>query len=228
MRSPDLRVDHQHVPGDANDAAPGRRHDRPWLTPLILVFLFSIVRFGDRKAQAHSELLESSPAAGAELERPPTSVFLAFSDPLGEGSTVDLVDEGFRSIGGAAAVIDPVRPEAMTLALANLEPGVYTVQYHAVEAADGHAVDGSFSFRVLPSAATATPEPTTPPVTAVEATQAGQTELGASDVADETAGEDPRTADSPSSGIPLAAGLLLAAVVAAVVLARIVKRRATR
>ncbi len=228
MRSPDLRADHQRFPVAAIDAAPKRRHGRHWVTRLVMISLFGIVQFGDRKAQAHSELLESSPSAGAELEQPPTSIFLAFSDPLGEGSTVDLVDAEFQSMGGGAAVIDPVRPEAMTLALATMEPGVYTVQYHAVEAADGHAVDGSFSFRVLPPAATATPEPTTPPAIAVEATQASQPALSTSDVAVEPAGEDPRTADAPSRRLPVAAGLLLAAVVAAVVMAQIVKRRATR
>ncbi len=41
----------------------------------------------------------------------------------------------------------------MSVALAPLAAGDYTVQYRAVDPEDGHGVDGSFAFRVLGTAA---------------------------------------------------------------------------
>lgn len=107
-------------------------------------------------AGAHSELVDSQPAAGAELTQAPTTVRLVFTDDLAPASTVQVVDAAFGSVAAGPATIDPTEPRAMTVALQPLAPGDYTVQYHAVEAADQHAVDGSFAFRVAGTAPVAT------------------------------------------------------------------------
>jgi methionine-rich copper-binding protein CopC len=102
---------------------------------------------------AHSELVDSQPAAGAEMAQPPTEVRLLFTDSLAPNSTVQVLDASFQSVTAAPAVVDAAEPRAMTASLQPLAPGDYTVQYHAVEAADQHGVDGSFAFRVTGAAA---------------------------------------------------------------------------
>ncbi len=56
-----------------------------------LAVALSLATFGS--AVAHSELIDSVPAAGAELATPPTAVRLTFSGALAPDSSIQVVDE---------------------------------------------------------------------------------------------------------------------------------------
>ena len=103
--------------------------------------------------QAHALLVRSSPAAGAEVAIPPTTVDLWFSEPLEAAfSYTYLVDGAGNKIGDGASTVDAADPHHLTLTLApttTVPPGIYTVLYHTLSQADGHEWLGSFPLTVL-------------------------------------------------------------------------------
>jgi copper resistance protein C len=115
-------------------------------------------------AWAHADLVASVPAAGAELAEPPAQVRLTFSEKLGPGSSIKVLDSQFRDVTAGAASVDAADASVLVVALPPLAPGDYTVQYQSVDQEDGHALTGSFGFRVTGAAAGPTASPATPTV----------------------------------------------------------------
>ncbi|MEU6205781.1 copper resistance CopC family protein [Micromonospora musae] len=154
-------------------------------------------------AAAHNTLRASDPAAAARLTAPPTRISLTFLQKLDPAfTTIVLSDAGRRKIPtGAPVVADATGTVTIDQSLAD---GAYTVAYRVVSA-DGHPVQGSYSFTV--------DDPTASPAPAVPTASAA----------------GPVTSSGRSAGPgpwPLAAGALLVIVVAGgVVLLR--RRRAT-
>lgn len=104
-------------------------------------------------AQAHALLVRSAPAAGTELATAPATVELWFSEPLEPAfSYAYLVDAAGNQFGEGASTVDGADPHHLTLTLApttTVPPGIYTVLYHTLSQADGHAWLGSFPLTVL-------------------------------------------------------------------------------
>lgn len=106
-------------------------------------------------ASAHDQLVSSDPADGASLEAPPEAITLTFSDtPLDvspqirvTGPDGAVVADGAPAIEGTAAVL--ALPDG-------LPTGRSTVQWRVVSA-DGHPIEGSFSFDVAQGTMTAAP-----------------------------------------------------------------------
>jgi hypothetical protein len=95
------------------------------------------------------------------VEAPIEEVTLTYSGAIrADGSTVTVTDaDGKTYAEGPLAVIDTVVHRSVPA----LPSGTYTVQ-HRVIAADGHAMEGSFTFTVsLPPELEPTPSPTTQP-----------------------------------------------------------------
>ncbi len=108
-------------------------------------------------ANAHAELVASSPAANAVLPSGPERVSLTFSEPIDPGNaTVELLDAEQRTVDGLGAVRVVDDGRYAQVALPELDPGTYTVSYLVVSTLDGHATAGSFAFLVDPDG-TATP-----------------------------------------------------------------------
>jgi copper transport protein len=102
-------------------------------------------------AAAHAELVNISPANGAQLTRPPTEVRMTFTE------SVNLVDDGIRLIGHIGAAVptpDPtVDGRTVTWPMpADLPEGPYVVTWRVVSS-DGHPISGAFSFGVGTAAA---------------------------------------------------------------------------
>lgn len=111
-----------------------------WVT--VCLCLFSV-----NSAAAHAGLIDSEPSPGATLNSPPEVIRLTFSEPVLEDSTFTLMTADFRQIEAVNPSIDPGHPEQMYATLPVLEPGVYTIQWHAVSE-DGGETSGSYSFEV--------------------------------------------------------------------------------
>lgn len=112
-----------------------------------------------RPAAAHTELVGSEPAPGAQLAQSPAEIRLTFSEPVAPNSQIVLLTEDFQSIEGLVPQFNPAQPEQVYTPVPALEPGVYTVQWSAASA-DGHEVTGSYSFSVgLVTQGAATPPP---------------------------------------------------------------------
>jgi methionine-rich copper-binding protein CopC len=100
-------------------------------------------------AAAHSYLLSSNPADGAELSKPPKRVLLTFSDPL-IASGAALAVSGPDGGGRLAAAVSGPRLTAQWPA--DWPSGRYRVNYRVVSE-DGHVMNGALSFRIAGGAA---------------------------------------------------------------------------
>src|SRR5919109_1072143 len=107
-------------PSRKGSPAMGRRLSLV-LGALLLALLLS------RTAEAHAELVKSTPPAGALLDAPPTEVVLEFSEELDPGfSRVQLFNSMNKVVNAGPGVIDPAAPRVLRLALTPLPRDSYT------------------------------------------------------------------------------------------------------
>jgi copper resistance protein C len=125
-------------------------------------------------ASAHSELLESTPAAGAELTKAPSEVELVFGEtvqPQGgrivvsTGDTIVSRDSTFTTRDNVASV--QLAPDG--------QPGTYTVAFRVVSA-DGHVVGERFEYTVVGKTSPSPTSGSTGTPTVDESQVAGTTE----------------------------------------------------
>jgi len=98
-------------------------------------------------ASAHAVLVSSEPAPFAVLDAPPDEVVLWFNEPVG---TVFASVRVLAADGTEMAAVRPVHGESRRTVVAPLAPlgeGTWVVVWR-VTSADGHPVQGSFTFRI--------------------------------------------------------------------------------
>jgi len=101
---------------------------------------------GTSVAQAHDELLDSIPAAGATLDTAPAQIELELSEdvqPLGT-EVVVTADDGTTASDGPVGIDGTTVVQPLT---ADLPAGFYTVDWR-VTSADGHPLSDRFTFTV--------------------------------------------------------------------------------
>ena len=109
----------------------------------------------------HATLVSSEPAANSHLASPPTRVRLVYSEPVeGKLAKVTIVPATGTPIVLHAGA-DPRDVHAVIAPVDALGAGSYKVQWRVVSA-DGHPVDGTFSFTVGDTTVSAAPAPVTP------------------------------------------------------------------
>ena len=162
-------------------------------------------------ASAHTELVSTAPADGAQVASSPSEVTLTFSRPVGpdlaqvqvSGPQGDPWQAGDPQVDGAT-VTQPLTPLD--------DAGTYAVAWRVV-ASDGHPISGTFSFtfsgEAPQPAETGTPSATAPT---------------AAELPDETA-PTAATTEQGSSWLPVVGGLVAAAILLAVVTAVLSRRR---
>ena len=95
---------------------------------------------------AHVELTASTPEAGENLDTAPTEVTLTFDGELdSEASTFTVNDADGHEVGTGSVDLTVADRNVLIGEVTITEPGVYTVAY-SVLGADGHEVEGQFSF----------------------------------------------------------------------------------
>lgn len=102
-----------------------------------------------RPAMAHAIVVESEPANGARLERPPSAVRVRFNSKIERRlSRLSLVGPDRRplplAVDGAAD-----RPDRLAASLPPLAPGAYAIRWRVL-ATDGHITEGTIRFTVQP------------------------------------------------------------------------------
>ena len=120
-------------------------------------------------ASAHSELVESTPAAGSTLKQAPTEVELVFGEGVQEqgGSIVVSLQDTIVSQANTFAAQDNMA--SIQLQGAD-QPGTYRVAFRVVSA-DGHTVRDTFTYELTTGASSASAiDPTDPPVTTTAST----------------------------------------------------------
>lgn len=120
-----------------------------WLLALLLAF--ALAPMGPLSARGHAELISSDPSAGQILETMPEKVSLEFAENIlmvegSEDANQILVsnESGERIDNGQVVVAGANVSTQVDQAAAN---GNYSVVYRVVSA-DGHPIEGSFSFVV--------------------------------------------------------------------------------
>ncbi|GAB4193219.1 MAG: copper resistance protein CopC [Roseiflexaceae bacterium] len=128
---------------------------------LLLALLLAPAR-----AEAHANLVDSDPPAGAVLASSPSELVLEFTEELDPGfSQVELFDSAMRRLNAGPGQIDPAVPRRLRLAVAELPQGSYTALWRARSAVDGHVTEGNlpFGIGVAPAETGLLPPPGTPP-----------------------------------------------------------------
>jgi copper transport protein len=140
-------MSHPPVPAPPTVRAP--KDNLLWRSRLLLTLIAvaTVVVGLALPALAHAELVESSPADGAQLDTPPEEVLLVFNEPVSvTAGSVRVYDaDGRRVDRGDTHKGDA--PEEVVVSLGDLDAGPYVVTWRAVSA-DGHPIKGAFVFEV--------------------------------------------------------------------------------
>ena len=115
------------------------------------VLLAAFLCVSASQAWAHAKLDHTEPAVDGTVKQPPTEVRLIFTEGV-EASfcRVQVLDASGRQVDKKDVHGDPRKPRELIVSLpAALGAGTYKVVWRAV-AADTHALNGEFTFRVEP------------------------------------------------------------------------------
>ncbi len=103
-------------------------------------------------ASAHSELVSSDPAANSTLTKSPAALHLTFTEPVDPATAaIRLLDENENDVAGLGPLTTDPAGTTARVALPELKPGVYAVDYRVTSAVDGHVTAGVFAFLVDPT-----------------------------------------------------------------------------
>ena len=98
-------------------------------------------------ASAHASLRSSDPAAGSRVDSAPSTITVTFSEAVEPSlSSIAVIDSSGRPAQAGVASAVEGNPVALTAKLGRLERGIYTVQWRAFSAVDGHTTVGTFAF----------------------------------------------------------------------------------
>jgi copper resistance protein C len=110
--------------------------------------LLALLSVAPGQTSAHAVLVRSSPAARLALAQPPPRVDLWFNERLEPAySTLTVWDGSGRRVDTADVAVDPVDARRLSVGLAPLGPGTYTVKFRVLSV-DGHLVESQFPFTV--------------------------------------------------------------------------------
>jgi methionine-rich copper-binding protein CopC len=120
----------------------GRR--RRWRLLAVLAITCAVLGV-PRAAWAHNALIGTDPEDQTTVSRPPRAVVLTFNEPaITTGTKVLVSGPSGEATSGVPRLVDNTVEQPLS---PNLPAGDYTVQWR-VTSADGHPVNGTFTFRV--------------------------------------------------------------------------------
>jgi copper(I)-binding protein len=104
-------------------------------------------------AFAHAHLKTAEPAVDSTVTTPPTHLTIAFTEGVEpKFSTIEVRDSKDQRVDKADPHTAPADATRLSVSLAALPPGLYTVVWHAT-AVDTHKTEGNFHFTVAATAA---------------------------------------------------------------------------
>lgn len=100
-------------------------------------------------AFAHGDLARADPSPNSVLEQAPDRVVIWFTEPMEpDFSEIQVLDARGERVDNGDSLVDSSAPTALSVTLAPLPNGTYTVAWKNVSTIDGHRVRGSFVFSV--------------------------------------------------------------------------------
>ena len=94
-------------------------------------------------AFAHAAYESSDPANGSSVSSPPSRVMATFTEPVVEGSRLDVYDPCGDKVDNGDSL---VAGDQITISMSADKQGEYTVSFDVVSAVDSHNTKGEFSF----------------------------------------------------------------------------------
>lgn len=98
-------------------------------------------------AAAHTDLIDSSPADGAQLDEPPTEVVLTFEGEVNDESSFTVTDVDGNQVGSGELDLDVADRNVLRGDVSITEEGTYAVAYTIV-GEDGDPIEGEVTFTV--------------------------------------------------------------------------------
>ncbi|MCC6176980.1 MAG: copper resistance protein CopC [Chloroflexi bacterium] len=110
----------------------------------------SLMAFAHTSVFAHARFSHSDPPADSALDGTPFIMRAWFTQELTLHSTIRVVDAAGTQVDLGDGQVDQDDPDRkqMIVSLPELAPGVYTVEFVAESAEDGHPEPGTFAFGV--------------------------------------------------------------------------------
>ena len=115
---------------------------------ILVLFIMGILSFVMPPAQAHSELVSSNPSASANIEQLPEQIELEFNEELlnlGTGNSLSIMSPSGEDLGMGETSTEGAK--ITRLLNTTSETGQFQVKYR-VASADGHVLNGSFTFNL--------------------------------------------------------------------------------
>jgi methionine-rich copper-binding protein CopC len=116
------------------------------LTSVIMLSFFQPLAYG------HSELVTSNPSASSTIEKLPEQIEVEFNEELldlGSGNSVSIISPSGEDLGMGETSTDGARITRLLNTTSEL--GTFEVKYR-VASADGHVLNGSFTFNLTEAA----------------------------------------------------------------------------
>jgi methionine-rich copper-binding protein CopC len=146
-------------------------------------------------ALGHAELDTVTPADKSSVAAP-SEIVMMFTETLDpSGSNIRLVDPS-GAVVAQGGTIDQSSPKTMTLALASIAPGTYTIRWTSKSAQDGDIARGTTTF----TATAATPPPTASPPPSIEPSGSAAEPSPSTSPSTPASPSAPGAAPSPSGG----------------------------
>jgi copper resistance protein C len=115
------------------------------LKKIIFLILFLLIAFAPQAA-AHTQLMSSDPEEGEVVTEDLHTITLTFGENIEEGSTFDLLDSDGNPLLDSENI--SIEDEEVIGTLPNpLADGEYEVDWYTISA-DGHPIEGAFTFTV--------------------------------------------------------------------------------
>lgn len=109
-------------------------------------------------AHAHAELVSAEPAINGSVTDAPERIILVFSEALDPDRVrIELLDVLGRQVTGLGTPAVDADNRTVTVPIADLATGVFTVSYEVVSLVDGHATRGTYAFLIDPTGAAPPP-----------------------------------------------------------------------
>jgi copper resistance protein C len=118
---------------------------------ILIYCIVSASLFAAGETFAHAKLVKSDPGRRAVIKTPPKEIRLWFNEKLEPAySSASLSGADGKLIATKPASLSGDDAKYMILAVEPLPPGIYRVKFRVLSV-DGHVVDSSFTFTLLPA-----------------------------------------------------------------------------
>ncbi|AUI50620.1 copper resistance CopC family protein [Arthrobacter crystallopoietes] len=194
---------------------------------LIAALSLTLAAFiGAAPAQAHDSLLSTTPSDGETVTENPGEVTLTLSNPPLASESIESSQIEVTAPDGHVVSSGDVTIDGAVLSIPAVidHEGEHTVVWRSVSA-DGHPIEGTFSFVYTPEKPAAENQGAAAPSAAAEestaaAAQPQETTPAAQETGEAEATTATQTGDGPNTGALIAGGAILLALIAAAFLVR--------